>query len=97
MLPSNFKPCRPLQGFSFALIIVLMEKYENDTAEDVAERMGVDTSPHLDLDSKQLPAVKDWKLGKEYKIVATVKMTSASVREDDCVSGCFKVKNIKAL
>jgi len=34
--------------------------------------------PTLSLDAKDLPAIKDWKVGKSYKIEVTAKMVSMS-------------------
>lgn len=42
-----------------------------------------DYKPHLHLDDKDLPEIKDWSVGKEYSFTVRAKMTSVNMRENE--------------
>ena len=73
------------------------------TKGEVASAMGVDIADydyplHLDLNSKKVPEVKDWKLGEEVTITLTGKVTRMSKNEyedSDVVTACLKVGSAK--
>lgn len=73
------------------------------TKGEVASAMGVDIADydyplHLDLNSKKVPEVKDWKLGEEVTITLTGKVTRMSQNEyedSDVVTACLKVGSAK--
>lgn len=52
--------------------------------------------PTLYLTSKDLKEIKDWKVGQEYDLIVSVKMTGAHQREDGTVSGDFEVQDVMA-
>jgi len=51
--------------------------------------MGKTHYPYLNLDSDEVPEVKDWEVGKTYQIVLEVKQTSKSQNKEkkDVVTG----------
>ncbi len=50
-------------------------------AYDAAEPMDSNFPPSLCLDSRQLPEVKDWKVGQTYEVSLKIKQTSMSTSE----------------
>ena len=53
---------------------------------------------HLDLSEKMLPEIKDWQIGKKYKLIVDVEMTSIRKDEyskDKSISACFTVNSVK--
>lgn len=50
--------------------------------------------PHLDLSSDEIPQIKDWEVGKSYKIVLEVKQTSKREDKDKKISACFEVRKV---
>lgn len=71
--------------------------------KEVAKAMGVDIADydyplHLDLNSKKVPEVKDWKLGEEVTITLTgtvTRMSQNEYGESDVVTACLKVGSAK--
>lgn len=71
--------------------------------QEVAKAMGVDIADydyplHLDLNSKKVPEVKDWKLGEKVTITLTGTVTRMSQNEygdSDVVTACLKVGSAK--
>lgn len=54
--------------------------------------------PHLDLSEKDLPAIKDWKVGTKYTIVLEVEMTSirkSEFEKNNPISACFSINSVK--
>lgn len=57
--------------------------------------------PYIHLDETNLPDMKNWEVGKEYKILLTVRQTSKNEHEDyqdkkdTHVSGGFEVLKVK--
>ena len=74
-----------------------------NTKSEVAKAMGVDIADydyplHLDLNSKKVPEVKDWKLGEKVTITLTGTVTRMSQNEygdSDVVTACLKVGSAK--
>lgn len=66
---------------------------EYDDEDQIAEKMGVDIGPHLDLTSKQVPQLKSWEVGEEYTFTVTAKLTRLSIGEK-MSDGCFTVKKV---
>lgn len=60
--------------------------------QHVMEKM----NPRFMVDSKMLPEIKKWKVGKEYKVEMTVKQERMEDGEDGMRAG-FEIKEIKAL
>jgi len=54
--------------------------------------------PHLDLNSEQLPEIKDWKVGQKYTLVVEVKATRKSMNEREGNEAkedmCFEIHKI---
>ena len=54
--------------------------------------------PHLDLDSKQLPEIKDWKVGQKYRLIIEVKATRKAMNEREGKEAkedmCFEIHKI---
>lgn len=73
------------------------------TKGEVASAMGVDIADydyplHLDLNSKKVPEVKDWKLGEKVTITLTgtvTRMSQNEYGESDVVTACLKVGSAK--
>jgi hypothetical protein len=57
----------------------MAKKAKNETISDLASPS--DMKPYLSLSTKDLPAVKDWKIGQTYKLEVEVKMTGANQYE----------------
>lgn len=57
--------------------------------------------PSLYIDSKYLPNIESWKVGGEYDVVAKLKQTSMSMRQengkDKKMSANFEIKMIKPI
>jgi hypothetical protein len=66
---------------------------EYDEETEIATKMGVDLGPHFDLTSKQVPELKDWKVGEEYSFTVTAKLTRLS-QSEKMADGCFVVKKV---
>jgi hypothetical protein len=58
------------------------------------DKVLTDYKPTIYIDSKQLPAVKDWKVGETYVVVLKIKMTGMHEREDKSVSGDFQIEKV---
>lgn len=68
--------------------------YDEEKSEDsIANAMGVDIGPHLDLTSKEVPELKDWEVGEEYTFKVTAKLTRLS-QSEKTADGCFVVKKV---
>lgn len=52
--------------------------------------------PTLYLTSKDLKEIKDWKVGEEYDLIVSVKMTGAHQRQDGTLSGDFEIEDVMA-
>lgn len=54
--------------------------------------------PHLDLDSKQLPEIKSWKVGQKYMLLVEVKATRKAMNEREGKEAkedmCFEIHKI---
>lgn len=51
------------------------------------EKIMKEREPTITLDMKTLPAIKKWKVGKEYEITLMTKMVGKREREDDDMFG----------
>lgn len=55
--------------------------------------------PTLHLNEKNLPAIKNWKIGEKYKLELEVELTSLSKdtygSQDSGLHACFKIANTK--
>ena len=47
--------------------------------------------PHLHLNSKRFPPVKDWKVGETYTIKIKIRQTSMTMERDKSVEGDFDI------
>lgn len=54
-------------------------------------------SSKLKLNSEDLPAVKEWQVGKKYKLELDVMMVESELEMDDTISAKFSIKKAKAL
>ena len=52
--------------------------------------------PHLDLSSDEVKEVKNWEVGKSYKLSLEVKMTQKREDKDKKISACFEVRKVGA-
>jgi hypothetical protein len=54
--------------------------------------------PHLDLNSKQLPEIKSWKVGQKYMLVLEVKATRKAMNEKEGKEAkddmCFEIHKV---
>lgn len=59
-----------------------------------------DTRPHISFNSTELPEVKDWKVGEEYKVVLQIKQTGMDLidygKQKGQIRGSFTVTGVKA-
>ena len=53
-----------------------------------------DRLPHLRLNQKQLPEIKNWKVGETYTIAVKMKKKSSRIEENE-ISACFAITGIK--
>ncbi len=53
--------------------------------------------PSIHLNSKNLPAIKDWEVGEEYSVMLKIKQTSKSIENDQECSGSFEIREILVL
>lgn len=51
--------------------------------------------PSLYLTSKDLPAIKNWKVGEIYEVKVKIKQKSMNERDDGTHSGSFEVQEIE--
>lgn len=79
---------------------------KNKRVESANEIISYRPKPSLSIDSKDLPAIKDWKIGKTYELVVKVKLVNLSLGDgyDDYPSESdapkverarFRVTNVK--
>lgn len=52
--------------------------------------------PTLYLTDKDLKEIKDWKVGQEYDLIVSVKMTGSHQRDDGTISADFEVQDVMA-
>ena len=52
--------------------------------------------PTLHLTVKDLPVIKDWKIGKTYQFTLQVKLTSMSQHRDMPMEAGFEVQSVKS-
>ena len=50
--------------------------------------------PHLDLSSDEIPEIKKWEVGKNYKIVLEVRQVSKREDKDKKISACLEVRKV---
>lgn len=50
--------------------------------------------PHLDLSSDEIKEIKNWEVGKSYKIVLEVRQVSKREDKDKKISACFEVRKV---
>lgn len=53
--------------------------------------------PSISLNEKQLPSVKDWKVGEKYKVILEIKQTGMNLSKDgnkEMASGSFDIVGI---
>ena len=50
----------------------------------------------LEFDEKELPEIKEWKVGENYKLTVTVKQTDQRQSNDGTFSGSFLVTGVKS-
>lgn len=50
--------------------------------------------PHLDLSSDEIKEIKNWEVGKNYKIVLEVRQVSKREDKDKKISACFEVRKV---
>lgn len=58
---------------------------------------GEHNHPHINLGEKELPAIKDWKVGQTYTVELTVKEEGSHLRDDNTIHAEFCVLNVKAI
>ena len=68
-------------------------KPEKDDGMEVAKHFYY---PHLSLNAEQLPEIKSWDVGKEYRIDLIVKQVSKEDRDDNPTEARFKVVAVRA-
>jgi hypothetical protein len=54
-------------------------------------------SSKLKLNSEDLPAVKEWQVGKKYKLELEVMMVESELEMDESICARFSIKKAKAL
>lgn len=52
--------------------------------------------PTMYISSKQLPALKDWKVGESYDLIVSVKQIGLHENSDGSMSGDFEIETIMA-
>lgn len=71
-----------------------------DTACDMPSKLSDYHLPNLYLNSKQIPEIKDWEVGKSYKIVLEVKEVASRIESNmdvEHMTADFKVKSYKII
>jgi len=53
--------------------------------------------PMLHITSKDLPAIKEWKIGETYTLEIKAKQVSLSQYGDEPYSASFEIKDVKAI
>lgn len=51
----------------------------------------------LELNSEDLPAIKDWKVGQSYKLQLDVRMIESELEENDKICAEFEIKKATVL
>ena len=51
--------------------------------------------PHLDLSSDEIKEIKNWEVGKSYKVVLELRQISKREDKDKKISACFEVREVE--
>lgn len=51
--------------------------------------------PSIYIDSKELPEIKDWKVGQTYNLVVKAKMVSSTQDQNNSISGRFEIQSME--
>lgn len=65
-------------------------KKQKQSIVDVMENY----APRISLSSKQLPEIKQWKIGKTYKVVLELEQKGMHEGSDKTISSDFEVKSV---
>ena len=63
---------------------------------EMSHEMPLPTGPTFYIDANQMPEIKDWEVGKKYRLVVEVEQKSRNERED-MIDGSFEIVAYKHL